>query len=246
MAEKELMWSLKDLFTLRYLAENGKTIDDISKALHRSRNAVILTAKRYGIEIYQPGRKWRDKDRDFLRRTWGKASLWYISRYLHRSPQAVMQMAHKMRLDPISRNSEDLGLMDFVRATGIKRERILKTLTPKYGFPLIKRKFGVKQSYYYVDFDKILDWMEAHQDLYDASKIEDGFFIEPPWLTEKRRRDREDNSYLHWTARRKLWQEPEISTLKQMAKDGKTPREIGEKLKRSKGGVIDKMWKVRM
>lgn len=246
MAKKELSWLKEDLDRLRSSADRCSSINEISEMLNRSPNSVRLTAKRYGIELHYSGRIWSKNDKDFLRRHWGVVSLWYLSNKLHRSGSAIIEMAHKMRLEPIYHKSEDLGLMDFVRATGIKRERILDTLVPKYGFPLIKRKNGAKQNYYYVDFEKILDWMEKHQDLYDASIIEEDFFIEPQWFKEKRRRDREDNSYLHWTARRKPWQESELSELKQMAKDGKTPREIGEKLGRSQGGVIDKMWKIQM
>lgn len=246
MARRDLNWSKEDLMLLRDLATKCTSTSDISKRLNRSQNAIRLTAKRYGIELYHPGRIWKNEDKDFLRRHWGVVPLWYLSNKLHRSGSAVIEMAHKMRLEPIYHKSEDIGLMDFVRATSIKRERILKTLAPKYGFPLIKRKNGERQTYYYVDFEKILGWMEQHQDLYDASEIDDDFFVEPRWLTEKRRRDKEDNSYLHWSARRRPWQESEISALKQMAKAGKTSREISEKLGRSQICVIDKMWKVQM
>lgn len=246
MARRDLNWSKEDLDTLRKLSKQCVSMKEISKALNRSPNAVYLTAKRYGIQMHHSGRNWTDSDKDFLRRHWGVVPLWYLSDKLHRSGTAVVEMVHKMRLEPIYHKSEDLALMDFVRATGITRERIVHTLAPKHGFPLIKRKNGEKQTYYYVDFEKILTWMEQHQNLYDASKIEKDFFIEPPWLVEKRKHDEIDNSYLYWGARRKPWQESELRVLKQMAKAGKTPREIGEHLGRSHSCVLDKMWQVQM
>lgn len=246
MAKKELTWSREDVHMLRYLAKKGASIDEISEKLNRSRNAIVLSAKRYSVQIYQPGRKWSAEDLDYLRRTWGKIQLCFLSHHLHRTPSAIAQMAHEMRLDAVYQSSEDIGLMDFVRATGISRERILYTLVPKWGFPIKKLRNGTKQFYYYVDFEHILPWMETHQDLYDASKIKEDFFVEPDWLKEKRRKDTKDPSYLDNNVRRRAWSEQDVSRLKYLAKKGYTPRQIAEEIGRTPGAVIAKMWTVQM
>lgn len=246
MAKRELAWSKEELSALRHLASKGSTIEEISEKVHRSRHAVVLTARRYDIPIYQPGRKWSAEDRDFLRRNWGKVPLRYLSQRLHRRPSAVAEMAYKMKLDSVYQSSEDVGLMDFVRGTGISRDRILKNLVPKWGFPIKRIRNGTKQVYYYVDFEAILPWMEAHQDLYDASKITEGYFVEPDWLKEKRRRDIADPSYLNGNVRRRAWREQDVARLKYLAKKGLTPRQIAEQIDRTPGAVIDKMWKIQM
>lgn len=246
MARKELNWSKEDLDMLRSFANKNTPISKIAKTLNRSQNSIRLTAKRHGIQLYLPGRVWEKNDKEFLKRHWGVVPLWYLSNKLHRTGSAIIEMAHKMRLEPIYYKSEDIALMDFVRASGISRERILNTLAPKYGFPLIKRKNGAKQSYYYIDFEKILDWMEQHQDLYDASRIEEDFFVEPQWLKEKRRKDAKDNSYLPWNVRRRLWTDQDIANLKQLAKYGYTPKQIAEKMGRSHQAVLEKMWSVKI
>lgn len=246
MAKRELTWSKEDLELLRQLSPKNLPINEIADQLHRSPNAVKLTAKRYGIQLCQLHRNWKNDEKEYLKRNWGKQPLWYISSILHRDEHAIAQQAHKMKLDALWKSSEDIGLMEFVRGTGIKRERIIKTLAPKYGFPLKKKRNGEKQGYYFVDFDAVLPWMEQHQDLYDGSKIQDGFFVEPDWLKEKKRRDISDNTYLSYYVRRRPWTERDISNLKYMAKKGLGPTKIAKELDRSMGAVIAKMWTVQM
>lgn len=234
-------WSDEDVARLRRLADAGWSQGRLADELGRTSNAVRMAARRYDVEIYQPGRPWTADDKDYLRRYYGRVALASVARNLHRDEESVVQQAHKMRLGAVYGSSEDIPLADFIRATGISRDRILGTLVPRDGFPLVRRCYGLRRKYYFVDFERILPWMEAHQDLFDASRVEDGFFVEPPWLREKRRRDLDDNSYLSWDVRRSYWSEREVSTAWTLYGLGRSVEEIAERVGRSPGAVAARL-----
>lgn len=235
-------WSVAELERMRRMAEDGRTVSEIASALGRTDNAIYIKARKAGIVIYQPGRKWSVEELDYLRRSWGNTGISTIAKHVHRDVDAVLQQGHKMRLGPLYGLSEDLPLQEFVRNVGISRDRILGTLVPKYGFPLKSSRYGKRQYYYFVDFEKILPWMERHQILFDGSKIKHGFFaIEPDWLVAKIRQDTEDNGYLPYDVRKEWWTVREISDAKTLMKLGWSYRQIGEKLGRSKQAVAYKM-----
>lgn len=240
-------WQEQDLDKFRSMAKAGKSIKQISESLHRTETAVQLTARRYGIEIYTPGRLWRAEDLEYLRRSWGYVRLDILCQKLHRSPAAIAERARRMKLGAASKRSEDIPLKDFALATGIGEYRIIYSLAPRYGFPLKSRKVGrrQRQSYWFVDFEKILTWMQQHQNLYDASLIKEGFFVEPDWLKEKRRRDCKDNSYLNCYIRRRPWTERELSLAKFLAEEGWTPTEIATRVDRSPGAISNKLMALR-
>lgn len=235
-------WSDVDVAKLRRLADEGWSQERLGDELGRTPNAIRMAARRYGVELYQPGRPWTAEDRDYLRRYYGRVALVTVARRLHRDEESVVQQAHKMRLGAVYGSSEDIPLADFIRATGISRDRILGTLVPRHGFPLARRCYGLKRKYYFVDFELILPWMRSHQDLFDASRVEDGFFVpEPDWLREKRRRDRDDNSYLSWDVRRSYWSEREVATAWMLYGLGRSVEEIAERVGRSPGAVAARL-----
>ena len=96
-------------------------------------------------------------------------------------------------------------------------------------------------SYWFVYFERILDWMRDHQDLYDGSRVEVDFFVEPEWLRVKRRRDMYDNSYLSWDVRRSYWTDDDVSTAWILFGLGHSFDEIGARIGRSGKAV---MWKL--
>lgn len=235
-------WTEQEVAKLRSLAAAGKTREEIAEALGRSGHAVYAKARKTGVLVYQPGRKWRVEEIDYLRRNWGRVSVATIAKNVHRDVSGVVQKAHRLRLPPVYNNSEDVSLADFCRATGISRDRVLGTLAPKHGFPLLSKKYGKMQYYHYVDFESILDWMERHQVLYDATEIEDGFFVpEPDWLRAKRRADREDKDSLAREATRRWWTIQEIDHAKLLRKMGYSIEQIAEKLGRTPSAVRMKL-----
>lgn len=94
-----------------------------------------------------------------------------------------------------------------------------------------KRK--VKVVYYcreFVVFDKILSWLEGHQELFDASKIEPyAFGLEPQWLKDKRTMDYQKHQRRNALA----WTSEDDSRLIFLLKCGKNTTEIANELQRT-------------
>lgn len=236
-------WSEKDVTKLRNLAAQGKSVEEIAELMNRTDNAIYIAARRRGIKIYQSNRKWSLEELDYLKRSWGKISVESIAKHVHRDVSAVCQQAHKMRIGPLYNNSENISLADFCRATGISRDRVMGTLAPKHDFPLLSKKYGKQKYYYFVDYNNILKWMKKHQRLYDASMIQDGFFVpEPEWLKNKRRRDRFDKSDITQDAIRRPWTSQEISHAKLLRRQGYSVKQIADKIGRNIPAVRSKLY----
>ncbi len=83
-------------------------------------------------------------------------------------------------------------------------------------------------------FDKILGWLEEHQELFDASKVEPyAFTIEPQWLKDKRTIDYQKHQRRNAIA----WTSEDDSRLVFLTKCGKTPTEIANELQRTVGSI---------
>lgn len=77
-------WTEQEVAKLRSLAAAGKTREEIAEALGRSGHAVYAKARKTGVLVYQPGRKWRVEEIDYLRRNWGRVSVATIAKNVHR------------------------------------------------------------------------------------------------------------------------------------------------------------------
>lgn len=224
-------WSEAEIETLKRLALAGYGVDKISEHIDRSINSIAIKARKLGIRIYNRS-KYSIEDLDYLRRSWGKVRISTMASELHRSVEAVLQQGHKMKLPPLYRSSEDIPLSMFCEATGITRDRV-RRLTLSHNFPLKSTKQGRKQLYNFVDFEKILPWMESHQHLFNGANIEEDFFIpEPKWLIHKRKYDKEHPDELHFQIRKKKWTAQEDKQLCDYVKMGLNYEEIGERLNR--------------
>lgn len=240
-APRSAPWTEADVHGLRSMAAAGADIAAIAEALGRTENAVRLKAGKLGVMVYQEGRAWSVEELDTLRREWGYINVSMIAKHVHRTVDAVCQQAHKMRLGPVYGLSEDLALSGFCEATGISRDRV-RQLALKYEFPLVSHKYGKRQYYYFVDIEAILPWMERHQGLFDGSAVEEGYFVpEPEWLVRKRRRDREDNTYLPYNIRKEWWTRQEIDRAKYLMRIGRSYRQIAAELGRSPLALAAKM-----
>lgn len=235
-------WTEADLDRLRDLAAKRKTLQEIADELNRTENAVRLKARKAGILTCQPGRKWTLEELETLREDWGKISMATIAKNVHRDVDAVAQQAHKMKLPPVYRNTDLMTLSEFCETSGISRDRVMRTLAPRHGFPVISRRYGKKRYNYYVDQEKVLEWLEEHQDLFDASLMRDPCFTpEPEWLRKKRAMDYHTKRKLHRTAKRRNWTQAEIEAAMSLYRNGYTADEIAERIHRSVGPVKAKL-----
>lgn len=238
----EKAWTNEEIEQLRILADKYE-VAEVAKRLDKTINSVYLKARKLNIVFAMSPRKWSDDDKSYLIENWGQTSVETLAKNLKRKPQAVMQQAHKMKLEHLYCLTDSLTLTEFQLYTGISRDRIINTLL-KYDFPLNSKRLTSKKKIYNVDIDKALKWMESHQDLFDGSKVSEDIFIpEPKWLTEKRRKDRVDKTNINYQVKKTNWTDEEISYAKSLLGIGLSHEEIAKKLHRSKQSVQFKLAK---
>lgn len=232
----EPAWPDEEIELLRKLANTDK-IEDIAKKLNKTNNAVYLKAKRLGIVLAKSPRTWAKEDKQYLKENWGQISTDTIAKKLKRKHTAIMQQAHKMKLGSLYKITDNISLSDFCAYTGISRDRITRTLINQ-GFPLETQRLTPKRKIYTINIEKVLEWMEKHQDLFDGSKVSEDLFIpEPKWLKEKRRNDRTNKVNINYQVKKTQWTENDISLAISLLTMGYTQDKIAERLNRSKLAV---------
>lgn len=230
-------WTELDIHKLKTLSMTH-SLTELAEELDRTENSVRLKAKKLGIPLYKSPRTWTIEEIDYLRRNWGEVSVSKIAKDLHRTETGVIEKAHKLKLKALYNSYTDIPLGDFCRNTGISRDRITRYLVIHYDFPLITRKPGKVKYYYFVQLDKILDWMKKHQSLFDASRIKEGYFaVEPDWLRKKRAEDRESIDNINYQIVKKAWTREEERYAIDLIGIGLDYNEIGARLRRSPKSV---------
>ncbi len=225
------MWTDKEIEELKKLINEGMKICDIAKQLGKSYESVNCKMRRMGIKS-QVNRVWTEEDIDFLSENWGLKSLKTIATKLNRTQIAVKYQAQKLGLGNARDNSLNVKLVDFIANTGLSKDRIVK-LASKNEFPLIKQRLE-KRTFYFVNLERVLEWMEENQDLYDGSKISHDLFVnEPDWLKNKRIKDSKSKKELKSSAVTRKWSKDELMQLKDMITIGYTYQEIADRLNRT-------------
>lgn len=242
------VWTDEDIETLRILATTD-TIEDIAKRMGRSTRSVWLKAHRMGIVIKSMRHYWTPDEDEYLKENWGIKRMDYLCNKLNRSQVALEARAKTLGLTNYTEAKIDnsphlVSLSEFCTESGISKDRILGSLSKKYGFPLVKKHMtanGIKVNYF-IDLDKSLNWLKEHPDLYDATKISKYLYAqEPKWLRSKRLNDSLKMQSVSWRYKHKEWKEHEIALLKSMVLNNYSTYRIAKKLNRHPGSVYSKM-----
>lgn len=231
-------WSSAEVAELKQLAQKY-TVKEIAKKLGRTENSITLKCRRLRIELLATNRNWTEKDLSYLEEHWGNTSISRLCSVLHRTKLGIIQKAQDLELGSFYKSGDKYIVgAEFVRLSGIKWDRIIRTLVPKYNFPIKEVKLSKKHSIYLIDIDKSLKWLEKHQDLFDASKISQYLYSpEPKWLLDKERADSVKKEHLSSAVTYKHWTDHEHSILKAMRAQGKSVEEIAQRLNRTVSSV---------
>lgn len=247
------VWTAEDIELLKALADTD-TLEVIASKLGRSTRSVWLKAHRMGIVIKSMRHYWTPEEDEYLKENWGTKRMGYLCDKLNRSQAAIEFRAKTLGLlnyteAKIDNSPHLLGLVEFSIESGISKDRILGSLSKKYGFPLVKKRMtanGIKANYF-VDLDKSLDWLKEHQNLYDATKISKYLYAqEPKWLRSKRLNDSLKMQSVSWRYKHKEWKDHEIALLKSMVLNNYSTYRIAKELNRHPGSVSSKMKELRL
>lgn len=226
-------WTEEDVDVLKELSEEFHYFE-IAEILGRSKNSIYLKARKLGITLIQDRRKWTEEEEQQLEELWGSKSIEVIAKRLKRTVFSLKVKAVRMKLGPMIRNVTDkLTVYDIVDLIGVSRDRITTTWI-KLGLKLKKKKLTKKASYYFIEWDDFVDFLEKNQNEWDSRNLDVNMLgIEYDWLVEKRKRDRDTNPLWY-----RFWTNQEISYAEHLFRIGKSPKEIAKKIQRTEGTVI--------
>ena len=206
--------------------------EQIAMKLNKSKNSVYLKARKMDIIFYGQRRKWTKEEELEFEELWGTMELEKLAKKLGRSVYSLKVKAVRMGLGSmIGNNTDILTIYDVVDILNISRDKVITW--SKCGLKL-KEKFVTKsKSYYYVEWNDLIDFLKTHQDLWDSNKV-DMYMLgeETDWLKEKRKRDslNKPREYRVWTNSDKI-------TAINYFKSGYSYEDIAKLLKRSEWAI---------
>lgn len=173
---------------------------------------------------------WSDEEKQFVIDSWGDKPLKRIAKEIGRTENAIIRFAERNKLGGAIYDSAFLTTVQASEIIGVDQTTIISWITKKELKATTKRLR--KRKIYLIDPDTFRNYLKNNQDKWDSRKLTTGFIKEDvEWLMLKREKDLTNKTF------RKSWTIKEELLVKSMIKEGKTIKEIAEKLNRSIGSV---------
>lgn len=173
---------------------------------------------------------WSDEEKQFVIDSWGDKPLKRIAKEIGRTENAIIRFAERNKLGGAIYDSAFLTTVQASEIIGVDQTTIISWITKKELKATTKRLR--KRKIYLIDPDTFRNYLKNNQDKWDSRKLTTGFIKEDvEWLMLKREKDLTNKTF------RKSWTIKEELLVKNMIKEGKTIKEIAEKLNRSIGSV---------
>lgn len=180
------------------------------------------------------GKTWSKEEVQLLYELSSEYTPHQIAKKMGRTTGQVVSMQEKRKIQGFCiANVKYISCRALANILQVDSHIVLRWKNIYEDFP--KRKVKVIHSFReFVVFERILDWLEEHQELFDASKVEPyAFTIEPQWLKDKRTIDYQKHQKRNALA----WTSEDDSRLVFLIKCGKTSTEIANELQRTIGSV---------
>jgi hypothetical protein len=192
-----------------------------------------------GVKRYN--KNWSKKDLELLKELSCEYPPNQIAKKLGRTTDSILSMQEKYKIQGFTfGNTSYITCLELANILHIDGHLIYKWKDKYEDFP--KKRLLVINTYKdFVIFDKILGWLEVHQELFNASRVEPyAFTIEPQWLKDKRSRD-----YRTIAKRcRSKWIPQEDARLEFLLRCGKSCQEIADELHRPLAGIYHRKCKL--
>ncbi len=183
--------------------------------------------------------KWTQAELDYLEESWGKASMWYISKKIKRSINAIKIKASKLGLDSfllsgdyITFNQLYIGLFGHTVS-----DYILDSWVKKRGMPVryirpINKKIRI------ISLQAFWDWAEKHKTFIEWDKTEINCLGKEPAWVERQRRLKTKARNMQIKKSGTKWTDFDDARLKHLVKNGDTYQQIAKKLNRTEGAIV--------
>lgn len=189
--------------------------------------------------IMAGGKLWTTEEIELLRELSHEYTPYQIGKKLGRTAPQVVRMQCKQRIQGFCRgNAIYVSIGEVARLLHIDNHTVYKWNAQYPDFPAKSLRI-VNVCQLFVVWDRVLGWLENHQELFDASRIEPyAFALEPQWLRDKRTEDskkRLERKFHNWT-------EAEDARLRFLVMCGKSPKEIAYELHRPVSGIYQRKY----
>ena len=173
-----------------------KTPKEIAEILDRTEDAVILKINRRGLQIQTNDKRFWKKDEEvLLEDLWGNESIEIIAKKLNRTPSSIKNKAFQLGLgSTIENNYNGLTIKEISELFNIDFN-IVSVSWIALGLKYKVQKISKSKSYRYVEISDLYEFLEKNQNIWDSRKLEKNVLgIEPEWLKEKRKLDKQSDS----------------------------------------------------
>lgn len=181
------------------------------------------------------GPDWTQGELDYIREVWGDKTVPQIAKHLGRSITAVKVKTARLGYTGQKWSGEMMSARKVSELLGVDVHTVCDFWVPKCGLKAKRRQLGVtKKTTTIIMFENLLEWLEAHQDLWDSRRVEMyALGMEYDWLKEKRKTDADKP-----VRKAQKWTQQEDDRLIALFKrGGLTYAEIGAELGRPASGV---------
>lgn len=226
------VWKKEDIEELKRLVQDGKDKAFLAEYFNRTETAIEIKVNRLGLQLLRDGRNWLEEDLKSFSEDWcdGSISKARLQKKYNRSYFSLRKKALELKLGSRPHNDEYLSISDICEEMQVSHDRVSNWL--KIGLKYKKNRSG--RTKYLIDSEDLLEFLESHRDMFDASRISEYLFTdEPDWLIEKRKIDRnyyQDNLRLEYT-------NEDDKIIVSMFKRGKSNAEIAKVLKRTESAI---------
>ena len=172
-----------------------KTPKEIAKILGRTEDAIIIKINRRGLQIQTNNKRfWTKEEETILSDLWGTESFETIAKKLNRTVSSIKNKAASLGLGAaIENNYNGLTIKDISDLLGIN----INTISVGWiglGLKYKVQKISKSKSYRYVEIKDLYEFLEKNQNIWDSRNLEKNILgVEPDWLKEKRKLDKEKN-----------------------------------------------------
>lgn len=236
-------WTKEEEESLKVMIEDGLTKTEICNALGRNKNSVAQKVCRLGLQIYNVsdsngtrGRIWTKQDDELLTELWedGVCSNNQISKMLRRPWGGIKKRAVFLGLKDRAFDTSFLSMQDIADEMQISKSQIASWIN--LGLKTKKKRIG--RYVWRISQDNLLNFLETHQNLFDASLISEYlFFDEPEWLIKKREEDKNKPKNI-----RRYYTNDEDKEIQRLFYSGVDDVAIARALNRTESGIQHRRW----
>lgn len=191
-------WTQAEVDILTKNTLQGKTIEECSLLLNRSKNSVNSKIYSLGLRKTGKGRHWTEEEDAILKEQWyneDKKTNKEIAKHLNRTLSSIEARADRLKLGARSQFcSSYFTTQDIVDIFGVSHKTVQRWRNK--GLRHKKNKLS-KREYIYTE-QNIFDFLKNKQNSFNAKNIDIEVFANPPeWLQKKIITDKERDCYNH-------------------------------------------------